>query len=244
MKRRTLAAPDPPTQALREAIQATQQHQTGLSLAPLEHFEAEVLLSSVLLVLRGESARMRRIGGIVGGISLGIPALLLLVLLLFHVSLTTALSIVGALSQYSVMGLVVALLFGLQVTSRWSQALKIGVWLAPKLVDPVALPGLIGLYWQAGRRADTASRATLEAALVRLLNRWDPEGFSLSERDRARLLALARRGGEELVIATLLTLGSAKDARVLPAARYRLSAPGSSERVQAAARECLETLGR
>ncbi len=243
MKRR-IQFRDPPTQALHEAIQATQQHQTGLSLAPLEHFEAEALLSSVLLVLRGESARMRRIGWIVGGISLGIPAVMVLVLLLFRMPLATAVSIVGALSQYSVMGLVVAVLFGLQVTSRWTQTLKIGVWLAPKLVDPAALPGLIGLYWQSRRRTDTASRATLEAALVRLLSRWDPEGFSLSERDRARLLVLAGRGGEELVIVTLLTLGSAQDARVIPAARHRLAAPESTERVQAAARECLETLGR
>jgi hypothetical protein len=209
----------------------------------LKAFEAEDLLSSVLRVLRTESARMRRTSWIVGGLSVGAPAALLFVLLLFHVPLTTALSVVGSLGQFGMMGLIVGILLCFQVTSRWRTTLRVGVWLAARVTDPASLPSLIALSWQA-RRADAAAQETLDAALVRLLNRWDPEERPLAERDLSRLLALARRGGETLVVTTLLTLGNAGDERVYSLARHSRDRPGASERVQVAARECLEALKR
>jgi hypothetical protein len=240
MKRQAVLE-DPPTQAVREAIQATESRR---NLAALENFEAESLLSSVLVVLRAETVRMRRIALIVGGISLGVPVVLMLILLLLGTAWYTVEVVITSLSQYSVMGLVIAVLFGVQVTSRWMRALRVGVRMAPKLVDPAALPSLITLAYQARRRTDTTAWTTLEAALVRLLNRWDPEEQPLPGHERDRLLALSRRGGADLTVATLLALGSAGDEKVVALARDSLEASRSPERVRVAARECLETLAR
>ena len=88
-------------------------------------------------------------------------------------------------------------------------------------------------------------RGALETRLVRLLPRLEPEGAALltdSQRAQLRRMLVRHRDYPDACIAILLALGTARDRAAQNEARL-LVVNHPSDRVRAAARECLLSLG-
>lgn len=245
MRLRSAVAPENPVvQAVAQAAQARDAVSTREALASLESMDAEALLPVAVELLQKETKRPQRLALWIGGVSVGIPLLVALILLAFGISSETIWSIVLGLVNMLGAGVFVAVLLWWQVTSRWLLARQAAVQIAARLVDPASLQSLINLVWLSQRRRDAQVFEILEAALVRLLSRLDPELHSLSEQGRKRLLALTEKGDADLQVATLLTLASLKEPLVIPLARRIQNKNTDAERVRVAARECLEALGQ